>query len=80
MQRLFLSCRKKEILSVLGWAVVSGELVPRSAGAWGQCLVHFGGQARVTVSGVAVVAAPMMQVCIGGGQVRYVNDLMGMVG
>ena len=50
--------------------MVSGELVPRSAGAWGQCLVHFGGQARVTVSGVAVVAAPMMQVCIGGGHVR----------
>ena len=65
---------------VIGRGVISGELLPRAPGAWGQCLVHMAmhGHGRVSISGVLVVAAPMMQMCLGGGVVARPHEVRGV--
>jgi hypothetical protein len=65
---------------ITGRGVISGELVPRAPGAWGQCLIHaaMGGRARIAISSVVVVDAPMMQVCLGGGVVARPHEVLGV--
>lgn len=65
-------------VQIIGRGVISGELIPRESGEWGQCLVHLGGQGRITVSGVVVVDAPMMQMCLGGGSVERPHEVRGV--
>ena len=52
----------------------------RAPGAFGQCLVHLqaNGDQRISVAGVAVVAAPMMQMCLGGGTVARPHEVRGV--
>jgi hypothetical protein len=65
---------------ITGRGVISGELVPRASGAFGQCLFHIqmSENNRVSISGIAVVDAPMMQMCLGGGQVARPHEVRGV--
>ena len=67
-------------VSITGRGVISGETVPRASGAFGQCLFHIqmSGDHRVSIAGIAVVDAPMMQMCLGGGQEARPHEVRGV--
>ena len=73
--RTGINCYGHSDYNIIGRGVISGEKLPRVK--VDQCLVHMSG-GRVRMSGVTILAAPKMQVCIGGGIVNRPHEVRGV--